>query len=291
MLILGMTLLPARGQPAQKPDTSRSWKTDLIATLSATQAGFNNWQGGGVNSLALSTGLNGEARRTNGRWAQKHTLRLTIGVVKQDTLDFRKAEDVIRLASNLSYQGEGFFSLFSPTVAASIRTQFAEGFNFDKDPIFEKNPVGAPRKPPVKVSDFFSPAILQQSIGLTYDPNHWFTQRIGVAAKETIVLIERLRVLYGVDPADAVRFELGMEAVSELNREVFKNVRYKSTLGLFASFNKPETPDFLWENLVNMKVNAWLQVNFEFVALLDKDLSDRFQLKEVLAVGISYALL
>ncbi len=292
MGMLGVLVLAATARAQTPADTTQSWQTRLVANLSATQAGFNNWQGGGVNSLALSTGLNGEAARTAGGWAQKYTLRMAIGVVKQDTLDFRKAEDVIRLASNLQYQGEdGFFSHFSPTLAMSIRTQFTEGFNFDKDPIFEKEQVGVPRTPPVKVSDFFSPAILQQSLGMTYNPNKWFTQRFGVAAKETVVLIERLRVLYGVDPADAVRFELGVEAVTDFDKEVFKNVRYTSTLGLFTSFNKPETPDLLWENLINMKVNSWLQVNFEFVALLDKDLSDRFQIKEVLSVGIAYVLL
>ncbi len=276
---------------AQAADSAKAWQTNVLGNLSATQVGFQNWQGGGVNSLAMSAGIDGTAERVSDQWQQKYEMRLALGVVKQDTLEFRKAEDIIRLAANLQYTGDGFFGHFNPTLAASVRTQFTEGFNFDKDPVFESNPVGEQRTPPVKVSDLFSPATFQQSVGLTYNPSPWFTHRFGVAAKETVVTIERLRVLYGVDPADAVRFELGLESVTEIDREVFENVRYKSRLGLFATFNKAETPDMLWENLVSMKVNAWLHVNFEFVALFDNDISNRIQLKEVLSVGVSFLLI
>ncbi len=292
-LIFALVLVSARPAlvRAQAADSTQTWHTSVLGNLSATQVGFQNWQGGGINSLAMSAGVDGAAERATDQWQQKYEMRLALGVVKQDTLEFRKAEDIILLAANLQYLGDGFFGHFNPTLAASVRTQFTEGFSYDKDPLFELDPVGEARTPPVKVSDLFSPATLQQSVGLTYNPNAWFTHRFGVAAKETVVTIERLRALYGVDPADAVRFELGLESVTEIDREVFENVRYKSRLGLFATFNKAGTPDMLWENLVSMKVNAWLHVNFEFVALFDNDISDRIQLKEVLSVGISFLLI
>ncbi len=294
-LLLLFVLVPAGVRPAraqaQVADSSRAWETSVFGSLSGSQVGLQNWQGGGINSLAVSAGIDGTATRITNRWQQKYEMRLALGVVKQDTLDFRKAEDIIVLAAKLQYAGGGFFSHFNPMLAASVRTQFTEGFNYDKDPLFALDPSGERRRPPVKVSDLFSPATLQQSIGLTYDPNAWFTHRFGVAAKETVVAIERLRVLYGVDPADAVRFELGVESVTQIDREIFENVRYKTSLGLFASFNKVETPDMLWENLVAMKVNAWLSVNFEFVALYDRDISNKLQLKEVLSVGVSLLLI
>ena len=103
--------------------------------------------------------------------------------------------------------------------------------------------------------------------------------------------IERLRVLYGVDPEDAIRFEAGLEAFTEVNKEVFTNVLYKSKLSLFASFNQPDKPDALWENLITMKVNKWLNVNFEVVTLYDVDISNDVQLKEVFSLGVSFILL
>lgn len=278
-------LLAAASLHAQDSTSVAPWKTDLVGKAAATQAGFQDWQGGGVNSLALSLGLDGKAARTAGRLEQKHEMRLTFGLVKQDTLDFRKAEDVIWLASTFAYRGNGFFGRFQPTFSASVRTQFAAGFNFDKDPIDGTRPA------PVKVSAFLAPAAFQQSLGLTYEPAPWISQRLGFGAKETVVTVRRFRALYGVDPADAVRFEGGLEARTEVDRAVAENVRYKASLGLFASFNKPENPDMIWENLVSMKVNSWLNVNFEYVLLYDKDVSDRIQMKEVLSVGVSFLLI
>jgi hypothetical protein len=210
---------------------------------------------------------------------------MSYGVVKQDTLDFRKSEDIIRLAATLQYTGDGMFGKFSPTIAASFRSQFAPGYNY------KKNPFGDGRKPPVKVSDFMNPGTFQQAVGFTYTPTKWFNQRLGVGAKETVVLLERLRALYGVDPKDEVRFEIGIESYSELDREIAEHVHFKSTLGLFAAFNKPESPDLLWENFLAMKVNSWLSVNVEWAVMYDSDVSSKAQFKEVFAVGISYIFL
>lgn len=284
-LVLASAFVPSLKAQEAPPDSAAAWMTEATGQLSFSQAGFQNWQEGGVNTLALSTGLNGKASRTAHRWKQTHELRLAFGLVKQDTLDVRKAEDLIQLRSTFKYSGEGFFAKFQPTLSASLRTQFAEGFNYDEDPL------GLGRTLPAKVSAFFSPATLTQSAGLTYQPVDWLTQRLGFGTKETVVTIERFRVLYGVDPEDAVRFEAGLESFTEVDKEIVENVFYKSRLGLFASFNKPENPDALWENLVTMKVNAWLNVSFEFVTVYDTDISDEVQLKEVLSVGVSFILL
>ncbi|NBC16882.1 MAG: DUF3078 domain-containing protein [Bacteroidetes bacterium] len=276
------TLAAAQEAP---PDSARAWKTDLVGKLSASQAGYQNWQEGGLNTLAFTVGASGAANRTTGRWQQTYDGRLAFGLIKQDTLDFRKADDIIRLGAALKYIGNGFFRTFKPTVAITARTQFASGFNYDE------NPFEGEEDTPAKVSELLSPGTFTQSLGLTYEPTPWFRQRLGVSAKETMVLAEKLRPLYGVDPADPVRYEVGMESISELDKEVIPNVRWQSKLGLFAAFNQADVPDLLWENLVIMSVNKYLSVNFEFVTLYDRDISDALQLKEVLSLGVSVTLL
>jgi hypothetical protein len=52
-----------------------------------------------------------------------------------------------------------------------------------------------------------------------------------------------------------------------------------------------DRPDLLWENVINMQVNKWLNVDFEFVALYDSDRSQAIQIKEVLSVGIGFVLI
>ena len=271
--------LYAQDAPAEAPaDSATAWMTEATGQVSFVQAGFQNWQEGGVNSLAFSTGLNGKASRTAGRWTQSHDVRLAFGLIKQDSLEVRKAEDLIQILSAFTYLGQGFFARFHPTFAAGLRTQFAEGFDYGQEP-------------EERVSAFFAPATLTQSIGLTYMPTEWFTQRVGLGAKETVVTIESLRERYGVDSTETVRFEAGLEAFTEVNKGIAENVLYTSKLSLFASFNQPDKPDALWENLITMKVNKWLNVNFEYVALYDLDIVDEVQMKEVFSLGVSFILL
>ncbi len=266
-------------------EVSPEWETDLGATLTASQASYHNWTEGGVSTLASSARITGTTVRMSSNWKQTFEGRLAVGVVRQDTIRLRKAEDVIRLLATIEHRDEGFFRKFSPTLTSGIRTQFAPGFNY------ASNPFGDDQRLPVKVSDLFSPATFTQSLGLTYGVDWGFSQRIGVAVKETVVLIERLRMLYGVDPAGPVRFQVGVESFTEVDKDVFENVLLKSSLGLFAAFNQEELPDMLWENVVVMNVNKWLSADFKFVALFDRDLSDRVQLQEALSIGFSFAII
>lgn len=286
-LLLLLLAHPAAAQESdavEAADTAETpvWETHLMGRLSGSQVGYHNWTEGGVNTLAATSALEGKATGTTPNWQQTHEMRLVFGIVKQDTLALRKAEDVIRLRSTLQYRGNGFFKTLNPTVAVEANSQFAAGYNFKKNP-FEDG-----REPPVKVSDALAPAAFTQSIGLTYNPRPWFNQHVGIASKQTVVTIKRFRPLYNLAPREMVRVELGVESRTRFEKEVFENVRYKSSLGLFAAFNKANVPDLLWENLVAMKVNSWLGVNLEFTTLYDRDLSDAIQVKESLSIGLSF---
>jgi len=261
------------------------WTSSLTGKLAGSQASFQNWAEGGVNTLALSSGLDGRWEKDSGPWNRRFDLRMAYGLVKQDTLDFRKAEDVIRLNATLKHIGDGSLGNFSPTVALNARTQFAPGYNFEKNQFKEKRPL------PQKVSDLMSPGVFTQAIGMTYQHSDYLSQRLGIGGKQTVVLIERLRELYNLDVDQTVRVEVGLEAFTEYEKELFTNVHLKSMLGLFAAFNKPESPDLLWESLLTMKVNSWLQFNVEWAVLRDDDVSNRFQFKEVFTVGVVYSIL
>ena len=272
----------AESSSAQDSLETAHWTKDLVGKLAGSQAGFQNWAEGGINTLAFTIGLDGKAERQGGNWNQKHTVKLSFGLVRQDTLDFRKAEDLIRFSSTFSYSGSGVWDHFHPTIALLARTQFAPGYNFDK------NPFGDGRTPPVQVSALLSPGTFTQSIGMSYQPKPWISQRLGIAAKETVVLDKEFRELYNLEANSTARFEAGLDAFTDFDKELFTNVVYKSTLGLFAAYNKPDKPDMIWENVINMKVNSWLHVNFEWVMLFDTDVSKSAQLKEIFSVGISY---
>ena len=289
LLFLLATCLVAAPAQAQEADEEAArdttWTYDLAGRLSASQAAYRNWQEGGLSTLSLSSSIDGSAIQLTDRWKQTYQMRLVYGIIQQDTLNVRKSEDLIRLNAALQYRGDDIFSVLNPTIAAGLRTQFAEGFDYEEDPF------GEGRETPVKSSDFFSPATFTQSIGLTYSPADWFSQRISAAGKQTVVVIDRLRPLYDVNPDHVARWEAGVESVTELDREIVPNVRWQSTLTAFLAVNQPEPPDILWENLVNMRVNSWLSTQLEYVLLYDKNTSNAIQMKEVLSVGLTFAIL
>lgn len=287
LLLAGLLFSSTAVQAQDAADSAEppGWTSTLTGKLAGSQASFQNWAEGGVNTLALSSGLDGRWEKASGPWNRRFDLRMAYGLVKQDTLDFRKAEDVIRLSATFKHIGDGSLGNFSPTVALNARSQFAPGYNFEKNQFKVKRPL------PQKVSDLMSPGVFTQAIGMTYQHSDYLSQRLGIGGKQTVVLIERLRELYNLDIDQTVRVEVGLEAYTEYEKEIFTNVHVKSMLGLFAAFNKPESPDLLWENLVTMKVNSWLQFNVEWAVLRDDDVSKRFQFKEVFTVGVVYSFL
>lgn len=285
ILIAG--LLTAPKAAAQDPDTLLlpAWESNLTAKFNISQASYHNWIEGGINALASTALVDGKFVRHAEAWTHTYESRLSFGVIKQDRETLRKSEDLIRLRATINYVGDGFFHTFTPSLSAGFRTQFAPGFNYEENPFNNNWPL------PVKVSDLFSPATFSQSLGLEYASEWGFKQRLGMGAKETVVLIELFRPLYGLDSTETVRFQLGVESYTEIDKEIFKNVRLKSMLGLFAAFNQEEFPDLIWENLIVMKVNSWLSADFEFVTMFDRDISDALQIKESLSVGISVIII
>ncbi len=279
------------------PDSVSSWTYDASARLNFSQAAYKDWQeGGGTNSLAFTAGLGGQASRRGDRWIQAHDLTLSFGIINQESQELRKSEDQILWNSSLRYEGEDFFRLFNPTIAADLRTQFAEGFDYSGNPFEEEldDPTDPrlQRQAPVQNSAFFSPAFLTQSLGLTYEPIQDFTIRFGGAAKQTVVTERDFRVLYGVTDENPVRFEAGAELASAFDRRITENIRYRSQLNVFFSFNQTEEPpDARWNNTINLKVNDWLSTDLQFVALFDEDITDAIQLKETISVGVSFTLL
>ena len=277
------------------PDSVKGeWEYDASARLNFSQAAYKDWEeGGGNNSLAFTAGLGGLASRRDEHWIQAHELRLAFGLIDQEGQEVRKAEDQIVWNSSVRYEGDGFFRLFNPTIAGDLRTQFAKGFDYTGNPFEgQVNDARAQLDPPVQTSAFFSPAFITESLGLTYEPVRSFTIRLGAAAKQTVVNEPDFRVLYGVDEADVMRFEAGTELASAYDKSITENIRYRSQLNVFFSFNQTEDPpDARWDNTINLKVNDWLSTDLQFVALFDKDITNAIQLKETISVGVSFTLI
>ncbi|PEN14746.1 hypothetical protein CRI94_00160 [Longibacter salinarum] len=301
LIALLVSVAPVQAQEDTSSDSLGVWTTDLSGKLSGSQAAYSNWQEGGVNSLAFTTSLDGTFERRGRHWIQRHQARFGFGILRQDfdqddKSEVRKADDLIRLESTLRYQGNGFFRIFNPTIAGNVRTQFAKGFAFagQDNPYPDSNPLGGeiPDGERRLVSKFLAPAFITESIGLTYEPATWVQMRFAFASKQTVVVEDQLKVLYDVDIDKAARVEAGAEYAVDVNRKLSDDIRYKSNLNTFFSFNQTEDPpDVLWGNVLQLKVNDYISTELEVTLLFDKNVDDRVQLKEVLSVGVSFNVL
>jgi hypothetical protein len=287
---------PSDPEEAMPDSVVGTWVYNANARLNVSQAAYSNWEeGAGNNSLALATGLGGQAMKRGEHWIQAHELRLAFGLLNQEEQELRKSQDEILWNSSLRYEGDDFFRIFNPTMAVNLRTQFAKGFDYSSNPFEGEVPDGDPRldlEPPVETSQFFAPAFITESLGLTYEPISDFTLRFGAASKQTIVTERDFRVLYGVEEGTVARVEAGAEFASSFDRQLTDNIRYRSQLNIFFSFNQAEQPpDARWDNTLSLAVNDWLSTDLQFVALFDQDITDAIQLKETISVGLSFTLL
>ncbi len=289
LLVVLALAFGARAQDADTLTAADGWRSDLVASLTGNQAAFSNWQEGGIDALAGTAALDGRFDRVVGGFLTKQKVRLALGVLQQDTLDVRKAVDVIRYEGRAEVDSQ---QLVRPAASVSVRTQFAPGYDYTPTPEeYPTLPVTAGRE--LKVSDAFAPLVLNQSLGVAVRPGGGLVARLGLGLKETVVAIARLRPVYGNALDQTVRVEAGLDAELAFEREVMENVTYRTRLAAFQGFNQIATdaPDALFENVLLLKVNDLLNVQLQADALYDADVSADVQLREVLSVGLSVGLL
>ena len=175
-----------------------------------------------------------------------------------------------------------------PYVAVRGETQMTEGRSFPEATPMDPEPASRP------ISDFMDPAFFTQSLGLGYEAGPTFKTRLGVALKQTVA--DRFALRYSDDPAtprrvERLRSEVGAESVTEAKATVSENVLLTSRLGLFSNLASLRSVDVRGDALFAAKVSKHISVSFHVELLYDRDTSARRQLKQVLAVGLTYTIL
>ncbi len=134
---------------AQEADTTY-WRKSFKAGLNFNQASFSEeWTGGGVNSIGLSSYLNYKASYKRDVHSWDNEIDLGYGVVKNQDQNARKALDRMYLDTKYGRQINEKWNLFS---SLSFLSQFAIGYSFGEDAN------GAETR--TKISNLFTPAFL-----------------------------------------------------------------------------------------------------------------------------------
>lgn len=137
-------------------------------------------------------------------------------------------------------------------------------------------------------SSFLTPGYLTISTGIEYRPADYFTVKVApVANKWTFVSHKNViydtatGYAYGVNVAEGKKSlsEFGSQVTLGFNKEVVKNVNLGFRYNFFKAWkdtegNKNKPLDHRLDLLATAKINKYLNVNFTYIGILDKDVFD-----------------
>lgn len=276
LLLLSIaTLSQAQTADTTKP-VEKAWKKGGMGGLNFAQSSFTNWAAGGENSVSVTAIANLFANYKKGNWTWDNNADLAYGLLKSGTASIRKNEDKIDITSKAGRYA--FYQHWYYTFLVNFKSQFDNGYNYPDDSNI--------------VSHFAAPAYALASIGLDYKlPKSGLSLFLSpITAKYTVVNDQRLADAgaFGVDAAkyDSVagiwvmtqhgsmfRQELGGYLKFTFVKDIFKNVNFSTKLELFSNYLKdPQNIDVLWENILTLKVNKYINANITTNMIYDHDI-------------------
>jgi hypothetical protein len=266
------------------PDTSKkTWKTGGLYRLNLGQGSLSNWAAGGDDfSINVNTTLNLYASHKKKNFNWDNSLDLVFGFLKTTSLGSRKNDDRIDLVSKYNY------SINKKTTIGSLfnfRTQFFNGYSYS--PKIEK----------IYASGFLSPGYVLTSLGVDYKPKKELSLFASpLTSRWVIVQNDSLaaKAAYGVDTGKNVINQLGAFATINYQKELVKNLTYKSRLDMFSNYKKnPWNVDIYMTNVLAVKIFRMLSFNWSFDVIYDDDTrifgdeknSPALQLKSIVGAG------
>ncbi len=242
--------------------------------ISLVQVSFKDWAEGGINSLAWTTGLDAKSTHVLENFTWKNRLEIKFGQTKSEGITTRKITDIIDFETRLNY-GK---SIFKPEFVATLQTQFAPGYDYDA--------LGEPQ-----LSDFFDPAYLVQSIGLSYQEHKQVAFFLGIAFRE---IVTSTYTAFSDDPEteeiETVNFKTGIRASANYQVDLAENISLESRLQLFSGFDHLDVWDVDSRSTLYLKLNDYLQTNLGLYFLFQKNASERLQLQETFELSFNYTL-
>jgi len=276
----GFIILSSLVQAQEAPPDStpaKPWKHSLVGALTTNQVSFSNWAQGGEDALSWASLLDGKSVYEKDRISVTNSYKMGYGRTKLGERGMRKSEDRIELESVLIRKLGGHLH---PYLAATLKTQFDKGLTYDADGLS------------TAVSDFFDPGYLTQALGVSYEPGKQFKTRIGLALRE--VFTHRF-VRYADDPKtskiEKSLVQGGLESATNVEVKLAENMLFTSSIELFDAFNNLDEVVVRSNNNLTIKASKLVTVIINLQLIQEKRITPRTQLKESMAIGLSYTFL
>ncbi|TAH00365.1 MAG: DUF3078 domain-containing protein [Sphingobacteriales bacterium] len=261
------------------------WRTQTTVAINVNQAAFSdNWSGGGVNSLALGGQFLYKAEYNKQNINYITQIDLIYGKLKNRGQLERKSNDRIFIDNKAALQISKYWYFFG---SLSFESQFDLGYNYGKDV--------AGNEVRTTISNFMAPGYVTESVGFEYKPVSYFNLRLGTGtARQTFVLDTTLYKNnpknFGVPIGKRFRNELAFQVVANFDKDIAKNVNLKSRYLIFAAYEKLKNIDQRLDITLTAKVNKFINVMINGIALYDDDFSNTLQTSQALSLGVVYNL-
>ena len=261
-------------------ETTSNWKKGGIFTALFNQSAFNNdWQGGGIDNIALNASINYDVnyKKDDIVWDTKFILEY--GATKtEETDEFLKTNDRLEVNSLWGKQATEtwYYSAF-----ANLRTQFDAGLDANG----------------IRISEFFSPAYISAGPGMLWKKSDNFKVNIAPATARFVVVDGRFTqtgASFGVAQGETVKKEVGTTIQAYYKTDIMKNVTIENILNVFGNYLENETTetydaiDFDYTLNIAMKINEFLSANITGQAIYDKNAVAAVQVREVFGLGFNY---
>ena len=270
---------------AQDQDTTY-WKISFNAAIPFNQATFSdNWSGGGINSLGLSSLVNFKANYLKGKHSWDNEIDLFYGFTNNDGQGFRKNNDRIYIDTKYGHSISEHWNIFG---SMNIQTQFVKGFRYEKDSL--------DREVEILISDFMAPGFFTTSFGFEYTPKPFFKLRLSPFAPRLTVVRDKELYLnvpsnYGVEIGETTRWEwLAFQMIADFDKDLTENLNLKFKYQLYANLETFEMDklDHRLDAVLSAKIAKYFDVKLSGTLLYDYDQIDEIQLSQGFGLGFAY---
>jgi len=270
---------------AQEKDTTY-WRINFNASIPFNQASFSdNWSGGGINSIGLSSLVNLKSDYKKGRHSWDNEIDLVYGFTNNAGQGFRKNNDRIFIDTKYGLALSDKWNVFG---ALNIQTQFAKGYKYDEDSIGKETET--------LISDFMAPGYFTTSFGFEYTPKPFFKMRLSpFAPRVTVVtdkeLYQNVDNNYGVVIGETTRWEwLAFQFLADFDKDLTENLNLKFKYIVFANLETLEFKkiDHRLDAVLSAKVAKYFDVKLTGSLLYDYDQIDEIQLSQGIGIGFAY---
>jgi hypothetical protein len=276
MVFINILAGTAQSQSTQPPSLAYGWKHSMVAGLTLTQVAFTDWAQGGENALSYTLSSDGKSIDDESTSNWTNTYKFAFGQTRLGDQGLRKTDDFIDLSTVFTYK---LGSFINPYAAATMKTQFAKGYIY--------NAAGNDSA----ISKFFDPAFLTQSVGAGYQPIKEVKTRLGLGLREVITNTFNT---YTNDPTtpetEKTTVDGGIESVTNIEWQWEENILFTFQIELFAPLKTLNEVVVRNSNNITAKVNKYVTAILSVQLINEKRITPRTQVKETIALGLSYTI-